>query len=76
MPANYVTQTSDKRKSTAFWLCLFFGFFGAHLFYVGRIGRGFLYACTGGLFIFGWIVDIFAITNGSFRDNVGVPLRC
>lgn len=75
MPANYVTQTSDKSKSTALWLCIFLGLFGAHLFYVGRIGRGFLYACTVGLFCFGWFGDIIAIANGRFRDNVGVPLR-
>lgn len=75
MPANYVTQTSDKSKSTALWLCILLGFLGAHMFYVGRIGRGFLYAFTAGLFGIGWIVDIFAIANGSFRDNVGAPLR-
>lgn len=72
---NYVTIASDKKKSTAFFLCLFLGWMGAHYFYVGRIGKGFLYLFTGGLFIIGWIVDIFKVVNGSFRDNVGAPLR-
>ena len=73
--ANYVTQTSDKKKSTAMILCICGGFFGLHQFYVGNIGKGILYAFTGGLFCFGWIADIIKIATGSFRDNVGAPLR-
>lgn len=73
--ASYVTGTSDKRKFTALVLCIFGGFFGLHYFYVGRIGRGFLYLFTMGLFMFGWAIDIFKILFGSFRDNVGAPLR-
>ncbi|MDR1630676.1 MAG: TM2 domain-containing protein [Oscillospiraceae bacterium] len=72
---NYVTQTSDKNKKTAFLLCLFGGFFGLHQFYVGKIGKGILYFCTCGLFLFGWIADMIKISTGSFRDNAGVPLR-
>ena len=73
--ANYVTQTSDKKKGTALILCIFLGIFGIHQFYVGRIGMGILYLCTGGLFCIGWIIDIVKIATGSFRDNVGAPLR-
>lgn len=73
--ANYVTSTSDKSKKTALILCIFLGFFGAHYFYVGRWGKGLLYLFTGGLFVIGWITDIFSILLGKFRDNVGVPLR-
>ncbi|MCR5722100.1 MAG: NINE protein, partial [Lachnospiraceae bacterium] len=51
------------------------GLFGVHQFYVGNIGKGILYACTGGLFVFGWIGDLIKIALGSFRDNVGAPLR-
>ena len=51
------------------------GMFGLHQFYVGRIGKGFLYAFTMGLFFFGWIGDILKILNRSFTDNVGNPLR-
>ena len=73
--SNYVTQTSDKKKTTALLLCIFLGVFGVHLFYVGRIGKGILYLLTGGLFAVGWIIDIISIATGSFRDNVGAPLR-
>jgi restriction system protein len=75
MPTQYVTQTSDRSKKTALLLCIFLGFLGAHQFYVGRIGKGILYLFTAGLFVFGWIIDIFKILTGQFRDNVGVPLR-
>ena len=72
---NYVTGTSDKRKWVAFWLCTFGGIFGLHQFYVGRIGKGFLYMFTLGLLGFGAIFDWIRILLGTFRDNVGAPLR-
>lgn len=73
--ATYVANTSDKSKKTALLLCIFLGYFGVHQFYVGKIGKGLLYLFTGGLFGIGWIVDIVKILMGSFRDNVGAPLR-
>ena len=72
---NYVTPTSDKDKNTALLLCVFGGIFGLHQFYVGKIGNGILYLFTGGLFGIGWLVDICKTATGSFRDNVGNPLR-
>lgn len=73
--ASYMTMTSDKSKKTALLLCVLGGFIGLHNFYVGKIGRGVLYALTAGLFLFGWIGDIIAISTGGFRDNAGAPLR-
>ena len=73
--ANYVTVTSDKSRTTALLLCIFLGTIGIHRFYVGKIGTGILYLLTGGLFGIGWIIDIIKIASGSFRDNVGAPLR-
>ena len=73
--AHYVTYSSDKSKGTALILCIFLGLVGAHNFYVGRIGRGLLFLCTGGLLGIGWLIDIIKIATGSFRDNVGAPLR-
>lgn len=49
------------RKWTAFFLCLFLGFFGAHKFYEGKKGMGILYILTFGLFGIGWIIDLIAI---------------
>lgn len=74
--AHYQTMTSDKNKDTALMLCIFGGIFGLHYFYVGRISRGLLSLCTVGLAgIFTWIPDIIKISIGSFKDNVGAPLR-
>jgi TM2 domain-containing membrane protein YozV len=48
---------------------------GIHHFYVGKIGVGILYLLTFGFFGIGWFLDCFSIALGSYRDNVGVPLR-
>lgn len=55
-----------KNKWVAFFLCLFFGIFGAHKFYEGRVGMGLLYIFTMGLFGIGWIIDIIALL---FKPN-------
>lgn len=54
-----------KKKSKWVCLCLwaFLGFFGGHKFYDGKIGTGILYIFTGGLFLVGWFIDLFAILN-------------
>lgn len=52
-----------KKKRTAILLCIFLGVFGAHKFYEEKNGMGILYLLTGGLFIIGWISDIFKITK-------------
>lgn len=49
------------KKWVTFFLCLFFGFFGFHKFYEGKIGMGVLYLFTMGLCGIGWLVDLFAI---------------
>ena len=72
---NYVTSSSDKSRGTALGLCIFGGWLGLHQFYVGKIGKGILYACTFGCFGIGWIGDILKILNKRFTDNVGNPLR-
>lgn len=64
-----------KNKWIAFLLCLFGGFFGLHRFYVGKIGTGILYLCSGGFFVIGAIVDLILILIGSFRDKAGYPLK-
>lgn len=50
-----------KNKWVAFFLCLFFGCFGAHKFYEGKTGMGILYLCTCGLLCIGWIADCISL---------------
>jgi TM2 domain-containing membrane protein YozV len=62
---------SDKRILPAALLCFFVGVFGAHRFYVGKIGTGLLQLFTiGGLGIW-WLIDMILILTGSFRDGDG-----
>ena len=70
-----VPKVSQKSKMVALLLCLFLGVFGAHRFYVGKMGTGILYLLTFGLFGIGGIVDIFLIAGGSFKDQFDLPLR-
>ncbi|NCS57736.1 MAG: TM2 domain-containing protein [Microcystis aeruginosa G11-04] len=65
---------SEKRILPALLLCFFFGMFGAHRFYVGKIGTGILQLVTlGGLGI--WVlIDFIMIIVGAFTDKEGSSL--
>ena len=63
--------TSDKSRLVAALLCGFFGIFGVHRFYVGKIGTGILMLATcGGLGVWS-LVDLILILAGRFRDREG-----
>jgi TM2 domain-containing membrane protein YozV len=67
-PAN---DASDKTILPAFLLAFFFGVFGAHRFYVGKIGTAILQLCTlGGLGIWSTI-DWILILCKAFTDGQG-----
>jgi TM2 domain-containing membrane protein YozV len=62
-------RQSDKRILPAALLCFFLGVFGAHRFYVGKIGTGFLQLVTlGGLGIWS-LIDLIFIVCGMFSDS-------
>jgi TM2 domain-containing membrane protein YozV len=64
-------SATEKRILPAALLCFFFGIFGVHRFYVGKVGTGILQILTlGGLGIWA-IVDLIMILVGSFRDKQG-----
>lgn len=63
---------TDKRILPAFLLCFFLGVFGAHRFYVGKVGSAIAMLLTlGGLGIW-MLVDLILIVTGSFKDDNGV----
>ena len=66
---------SDKSRLTAFWLCILFGYFGAHRFYVGRLVTGFLMLISfGGLGLWATF-DLFKIVFGFFKDEDSLKLK-
>ena len=62
---------SSKRKLPAFLLCLFFGIFGVHRFYVGKVGTGVLQLLTVGGAGVWWLIDLLVILLGGFTDKEG-----
>lgn len=66
---------SSKSRLTALLLCIPpLGIFGVHRFYLGRPFTAILYLPTGGLFIFGWLIDTVLIALGTFADGKGRPV--
>ena len=53
-------DTHSKVVGYALWI---FGFTGAHRFYYGRPVSGTIWFFTAGLFLIGWIVDLFLIPS-------------
>jgi TM2 domain-containing membrane protein YozV/predicted Ser/Thr protein kinase len=62
---------SDKVLLPAFLLAFFFGVFGAHRFYVGKIGTGFLQLFTLGGFGIWATIDWILILCSAFTDGQG-----
>ena len=53
----------QKKLWVAYLLWFFFGIFGIHKFYLEKIFLGILYFLTGGIFIIGWLVDLFTLPS-------------
>ena len=70
-----VSGESEKGFVPAVLLCFFLGSFGAHRFYMGKIGTGILMLVTlGGLGI--WtIIDFVRLIIGSLKGKDELPLR-
>ena len=65
------SDISPKSRLAALLLCIFFGVFGVHRLYVGKVGTGILQLITiGGLGIWA-MVDVILIVVGSFTDADG-----
>jgi TM2 domain-containing membrane protein YozV len=55
---------------TIAWILLtFFGIFGVHRFYMGKVGTGLLWLVTGGLLGIGWLYDLWTLNEQVDRIN-------
>ncbi len=67
-------NASDKKRAVAAILCFLLGVFGAHRFYVGKIGTGLLWLFTLSFLGIGWLFDLILIIAGEFKDSEGKKL--
>lgn len=65
------SQVSDKVRVVALPVGFLLGIFGAHRFYVGKIGTGLLMLVTAGGGGIWWLYDLILILAGEFRDSDG-----
>lgn len=64
----YVIPVGEKSIGVAYaWWLL--GIFGCHQFYMGKIGRGFIYLITLGGFLVLWFIDLFTLPTQVRRVN-------
>ena len=70
-----MNETSKKERLAALIFVWTLGSFGAHRFYVGKKGTGFLWLFTLGCLGVGTLVDFCKIVAGSFKDKAGLPLK-
>ncbi len=61
--------TAGRANFTVAWVLLtFLGVFGIHRFYLGKWLTGILWLCTGGLFLLGWLYDLWTL-NGQVSEH-------
>lgn len=60
-PANTPAPYAPREVGIAYLLLILLGALGGHQFYLGKVGRGVLYALTLGLLGVGVIIDLFTL---------------
>jgi len=58
-----MSDGNDTHRKTIGYILWIFGFTGSHRFYYGKPVSGTIYLFTLGLFLIGWIVDLFLIPS-------------
>ena len=64
-----ITSMNEKETWVAYLLWFFLGLLGVHKFYLRQTGWGIVYILTGGLFVVGWLLDLFTIPSQVRRAN-------
>ena len=64
-----VNTVNKKSATVSFFLCLFLGTFGAHRFYVGKMGTGVLMLLTGGGLGIWTLIDLGNLVCNNFQDG-------
>lgn len=70
----FVPQSAPKDWLVTLILALFFGGFGVHRFYTGKVGTGILMLVTAGGCGIWWLIDVIMIAAGTFTDKQHQPL--
>lgn len=70
----YMAQAAPKDWFVTLILALFFGVFGVHRFYTGKVGTGILMLVTAGGCGIWWLIDLVMIATGTFTDKQRQPL--
>ncbi len=63
------SEKSDKNRLILLFLCIFFGWIGAHRFYANKVFTGFLMMFTMGGFGIWVFIDLVMIAAGKFKDK-------
>lgn len=64
-------QGGGKDYNVAWILLTFLGLFGMHRFYLEKWLTGVLWLCTGGLFLLGWLYDLWTLNEQVDEVNRG-----
>ena len=62
---------SERTRGVALPVAILLGLFGAHRFYVGKVGTGLLMLITAGGCGMWWVYDLILLAAGEFRDADG-----
>lgn len=64
--------TSGKFDYNVAWILLtFLGYLGVHRFYLGKWVTGFIWLCSGGLFLLGYLYDYWTLNQQVSEANAG-----
>ncbi|MFP8490241.1 NINE protein [Gracilimonas sp. Q87] len=73
-------EKKSKAKAYLFWFISFFGIFGFHRFYLGKIGTGIAWILSGGVLGLGALYDLFALSSmvdeyNNYHELRGIKMK-